>query len=140
MTKPLSESEAWKTIEAGKLGRLGCVDYGEPYVVPINFQVRDRQIYSHSLIGRKVRALREYAGACLQVDKIDDDFHWRSAIAFGDFEEVVDPDERKQILQELLTRFPKLTPVESQLQPDTHAQPAIVFRLRVDRVTGVAED
>jgi uncharacterized protein len=140
MTKPLSKSEAWKTIEAGKLGRLGCVDDGEPYVVPINFLVHDRQIYSHSLIGRKVRALREHARACLQVDKIDDDFHWRSAIAFGDFEEVVDPDERKQILQDLLTRFPKLTPVESQLQPDTHARPAIVFRLRVDRVTGVAED
>lgn len=140
MTKPLSESEAWKIIEAGKLGRLGCVDRGEPYVIPINFLVRDGQIYSHSLLGRKIQALREHARACLQVDRIEDDLHWRSAIAFGDFEEVTDPDERKQILQQLLVKFPKLTPVESQLPLDTRPQPAIVFRLRIDRVTGVAEE
>jgi uncharacterized protein len=140
MTKPLSESEAWKIIEGGKMGRLGCVDHGEPYVVPINFLVRERQIFSHSLLGRKIQALREHRRACLQVDHIEDDLHWRSAIAFGDFEEVNNLDERKEVLQQLLTKFPKLTPVESQLPTDTRPQPAIVFQLGVERVTGVAED
>jgi len=37
MTKSLNEGEAWSIISAGNLGRLGCIDDGEPYVVPINY-------------------------------------------------------------------------------------------------------
>ena len=85
MTKALSEREAWDIVNAGSLGRLGCVDDGEPYVVPINYVASEGHIYSHSLAGRKVQAMRKHSRVCLQVDRIQDDFHWQSAIAFGNF-------------------------------------------------------
>jgi nitroimidazol reductase NimA-like FMN-containing flavoprotein (pyridoxamine 5'-phosphate oxidase superfamily) len=85
--------------------------------------------------------MRAHPRTCLQVDHIDDDFHWRSAIAFGDFEEVRVPSDRRSILSKLLEYFPLLTPVESAMARDASApHSSIVFRIRVDRITGVTEE
>ena len=140
MTRALTDVEARDVIKNGKVGRLGCIDNQEPYVVPINYLADDDTIYSHSLPGRKIDAMRSHPRACLQVDQIDDDFHWRSAIAFGNFEEITLPADRREILVKLLARFPTLTPVESMITRDAAAPDSIVFRIVVDRVTGVQED
>ena len=140
MTTVLSDAKALELIKAGKVGRLGCIDKDEPYVVPINYLLDEGSIYSHSLPGRKIDAMRTHPRVCLQVDQVDDDFHWRSAIAFGNFEEIRVPSERRAILGKLLARFPLLTPVESRIAQDAAAPDSIVFRIIVDRVTGVEEE
>jgi len=127
-------------LSAAKIGRLGCVDNGEPYIVPINYVFEDGSIYSHSLPGRKIDVLRAHPRACLQVDEIEDDFNWRSALAYGKFEEIRVPSDRRSILSKLLARFPLLTPVESVMAQDAGAPDSIVFRIRIERVTGVAEE
>lgn len=139
MTRMLSDAEARTLIAGGKMGRLGCVANGEPYVVPINYVFEDGSIYSHSLPGRKIEALRAHPRACLQVDEIENDFHWRSAIAFGNFEEIDRPRDRRAILSKLLVRFPLLTPVESMVVQDAAPPDSVVFRIIVDRITGVEE-
>ena len=137
--KTLSEDEGRALLGACGIGRLGCVDNGEPYVVPINYVFDEGSIYSHSLSGRKIEALRAHRRACLQVDEIESDFRWRSVIAFGNFEEIRVPSERRSILGKLLARFPLLTPVESVMAPDTTEPNSVVFRIRIDRITGVSE-
>ncbi len=139
MTRMLSEAEARNLIAGGKIGRLGCVDNGEPYVVPINYVFEDGSIYSHSLPGRKIDAMRAHPRACLQVDEIEYDFAWRSAIAYGNFEEIRVTSDRRSILGKLLARFPLLTPVESVMAQDASAPDSIVFRIIVDRITGVED-
>src|SRR4029077_16164514 len=129
MTRMMGETEARDLIAAGKIGRLGCVHAGEPYVVPINYVFEDISIYSHSLPGRKIEALRAHPRACLQFDEIRDDFSWRSVIAYGNFEEIRVPSARRSILSKLLTRFPLLTPVESLMAQDAAAPDSIVFRI-----------
>jgi nitroimidazol reductase NimA-like FMN-containing flavoprotein (pyridoxamine 5'-phosphate oxidase superfamily) len=138
--RTLAENEAFALLNSVKMGRLGCVDCGEPYVVPINYFIDGASIFSHSLPGLKIEALRAHPRACLQVDRIEDDFHWRSAIAFGRFEEVALPHDRRTILKKLLERFPKLTPVESMIAQDAGAPDSVVFRILIDRITGVEED
>ena len=139
VTRGLSENEAREVIRAGKIGRLGCIDKDEPYVVPINYIVDDGSIYSHSLPGKKIDALRSNPRACLQVDQIVDDFQWRSAIVFGRFEEIRLPKDRRAILEKMLTRFPNLTPVESTIVQDAGAPDSVVFRIMIDRITGMEE-
>ena len=139
MTRALLDEEARALLSAAKVGRLGCVDNGEPYVVPINYVFEDGSVYSHSLPGRKIEALRANPRACLQVDDIEDDFEWRSVIAYGNFEEIRVPSDRRSILGKLLARFPQLTPVESLMAQDAGAPDSVVFRIRIDRITGVAE-
>lgn len=140
MTKQLSDHEARALLSAVGIGRLGCIYENEPYVVPINYVFDDGVIYSHSLPGRKIDALRSHPRACLQVDYIESDLEWCSVIAYGTFEEIRARNDREVILGKLLSRFPKLTPVESLQARDAAAPDTIVFRIRIDRITGVAED
>jgi nitroimidazol reductase NimA-like FMN-containing flavoprotein (pyridoxamine 5'-phosphate oxidase superfamily) len=138
--KTLQEDEARALLSASKIGRLGCIDHGGPYIVPINYVFEGESVYSHSIPGRKIEAMREQPRACLQVDDIENDFQWRSVIAYGNFEEIRVPSDRKVILGKLLARFPLLTPVESVMARDAGAPDSIVFRIKVDRITGVEEE
>jgi len=137
--RALLEKDARELLSTCRVGRLGCVDNGEPYVVPINYVFEDGSVYSHSLPGRKIEVLRANPRACLQVDEIENDFVWRSVIAYGNFEEIRVPSDRRSILSKLLARFPLLTPVESQMAQDAGAPDSVVFRIRIDRLTGVTE-
>jgi nitroimidazol reductase NimA-like FMN-containing flavoprotein (pyridoxamine 5'-phosphate oxidase superfamily) len=109
-------------------------------VVPISCLLEDNYLYSHSLNGMKIAALRENPRACVQVDEIHSELSWRSAIAFGRYEEVTNPDQRSEFLNKLFREFPMLTPVESTIAVDGLAQKVIVFRIRIDRLTAVSEE
>jgi len=139
MISVLDNQEARKVLQSARLARLGCIVNGEPYIVPINYNFEDDCLYSHSLPGTKINGLRQNPRACVQVDEIESDLHWRSAIAFGKFEEITKQNERAEVLAKLLKRFPMLTPVESAITTDGGAPEVIVFRIKIDRVTGVSE-
>ena len=139
MMKMLSDDESRHLFHVARVARLGCVVRGEPYVVPINVHLEDDYLYSHSLPGLKISGLRENPRACVQVDEIESDLHWRSALAFGAFEEITKPGERADVLGKLLKKFPMLTPVETMIAIDGVAAEVIVFKIRIERLTGVAE-
>ena len=136
----LSEVESEKLLRAAGLARLGCIVDGGPYIVPINYYFEDGCIYGHSLPGLKISALRENPRACVQADEIESDLSWRSVLAFGDYEEITNPSERKRVLGKLLKRFPTLTPVESAIAADAGPPPVIIFRIRIVSMTGVGEE
>jgi hypothetical protein len=139
MMKTISQEQARALLAEKSVGRLGCVSEGEPYVVPVSYILEGDFLYIHSLMGKKIRALRSQPRACLQVDDIRDAYHWRSVIATGHYEEVWDSRQRVRILDELYSHFPNLTPVEDVPVHDGQSS-IIVFRIRVDHITGVAEE
>jgi len=139
MMTMLNNVEARKVFQSARVARLGCIVNGEPYVVPISCHLEDDCLYSHSLPGLKISGLRENPRACVQVDEIESDLHWRSAIAFGKYEEITKSNEREEVLGSLLRKFPMLTPVESAIAVDASTPQVIVFRIRIDRLTGVSE-
>jgi len=139
MMKMLSDDEARNLFQFARVVRLGCIVNGEPYIVPINCHFEDDYLYSHSLPGLKISGLRENPRACVQVDEIESDLRWRSAIAFGTFEEIIKANERADILSKLLRDFPMLTPVESAIAIDGSSPEVIVFKIRIERLTGVSE-
>lgn len=134
----LRDEESLAILRDGNLGRLGCIADGKPYVVPVHYFFDGKDVYIHSLPGRKINALRANSRACLQVDEIRDAYHWRSVIAYGNYEEILEEQARESILSKLFTRLPHLTPVESRLADGL--KQTIVFRIRVDEVTGVGEE
>jgi len=139
MMKMLTDEEARQLFESARVVRLGCIVNGEPYVVPINCHLEGNHLYSHSLAGLKIAGLRENPHACVQVDEIETDLQWRSAIAFGKYEEITKPDARADVLSTLLRKFPLLTPVESAIAIDGISAEIIVFRINIERLTGVSE-
>ena len=139
MMQMLSNEAARRLFDVVRVARLGCIVNGEPYVIPINCLLDGDYVYSHSLPGMKITGLRENPRACVQVDQIESDLHWQSAILFGRYEEVTRSNERAEILAKLLRKFPMLTPVESAIAIDGAVAEVIVFRIRIERVTGVSE-
>jgi len=139
MIKMLSNDETRNLFQRARVARLGCIVNGEPYVVPINCQLDGDYLYSHSLPGSKISGLRENPRACVQVDEIESDLHWSSAIAFGKYEEIAKSNQRADILTKLLRKYPLLTPVESAIAIDGSAPEVIVFRIKIERLTGVSE-
>jgi nitroimidazol reductase NimA-like FMN-containing flavoprotein (pyridoxamine 5'-phosphate oxidase superfamily) len=140
MMKMLSNDESRRLFEVARVVRLGCIVNGEPYVVPINCYLKGAALYSHSLPGAKISGLRQNPRACVQVDEIETDLRWRSAIAFGRYEEISNGNERAEILQKLLRQFPMLTPVESAIVVDGATPEVIVFKINIERLTGISED
>ena len=139
MINILHEDEARDLLIDERIGRLGCIADGEPYVVPVNYIYHDGSVLVHSLPGRKIIAMRLNPRICLQVDRIESDFGWKSAIAFGNYEEVTNAAERSHTLDLLLKRFPQLTPVETLIAEDAMAPAPIVFRIVIDRLTGISQ-
>lgn len=135
----MSDVQARELLGSARVGRLGCIVNGEPYIVPINCSFEDKCVYSHSLPGLKIMGLRENPRACVQVDEIESALRWGSVLAFGNVEEIVKPSERKEIMSKLLKRFPMLTHVESAIAKDGSPLEVIVFRIRIDRITGVSQ-
>ena len=131
-------SDSLAILHEGRLGRLGCIADEGPYVVPVNYYFDGKDIYVHSLKGKKIDALRANPRACLQVDEIRDSYHWRSVIAFGTYEEVTDEKTRERVLADLFKRVPHLTPVESKMMKGV--EETIIFCLKVDEITGVGEN
>jgi nitroimidazol reductase NimA-like FMN-containing flavoprotein (pyridoxamine 5'-phosphate oxidase superfamily) len=139
MIVKLGVEEAREMLRESRIAHLGCIAEGAPYVIPVHYFYDGVCVYIHSLPGRKITAMRENPRVCLQVEKIQDEFHWRSVIAFGEYEEVEDLEERDRVLQELFARFPHFTPVESAMAEAAGVPPTIVFRLRIHTITGVSE-
>ena len=135
----LTEDQSRHILAEKRVGRLGCIVEGGPYIVPINYYFADDFIYSHSLPGLKISALRDNPRACLQVDDIASDLNWRSVLVFGTFQEVRGASEKGAILNKLLENCPTLTPVESAIAIDGGPPAVIVYRLKIDKITGLAE-
>ena len=58
MITPLSDEEVRALLTEQRVGRLGCVYEGGPYVIPVNYVFDGENIYVHSLPGQKLEALR----------------------------------------------------------------------------------
>ncbi|HSF24393.1 MAG TPA: pyridoxamine 5'-phosphate oxidase family protein [Blastocatellia bacterium] len=138
MIRQLNKEETRELLLEGRIGHLGCVEGGVPYVVPVSYLIHEDSIYVHSLLGRKIRAMRENPRVCFQVEEIKDAYHWRSALAFGQYHEVTDEQERNWAVRRLLARFPQLTPIESVPVHDGQSS-VIVFRIRIEEMSGVGE-
>jgi nitroimidazol reductase NimA-like FMN-containing flavoprotein (pyridoxamine 5'-phosphate oxidase superfamily) len=139
MIKVLSKQESHELLSMERVARLGCIAEGVPYVVPVNYVFDGAYIYVHSMPGRKVMAMRVNPHVCLQVDRIENEWSWRSVLAVGLYEEITTEQERSCVMSRLLGRFPQLTPVESIIAEDAGAPTPVVFRVRLEKLTGICE-
>lgn len=139
MIYELGAEEARTLLARETFAHLGCVVEGFPYVVPLHYVVDGGFAYAHSGEGRKLEGMRAYPWVCLQVERVDSEYHWRSVQAFGTFEEIDDETERERVFSMLFARFPRLTPADSVRRTGHLDATPIAFRVRLERVVGVGE-
>jgi len=110
MSRELTRAEIDDILLTQTIGRLGLIDDGVPYVVPVSYAYYDGAIYGHSAPGRKARALRSHPEVCFEVEDVESLTEWRSVIAWGTFEQLLG-DEAARGMDRLIARFrPMLAP------------------------------
>ena len=104
--------------------------------------VADRELPRHDLAhyrGRLVVDLRPRAagGKREAFERLLAELRPSSVIAFGEYEEITELEERARMMGALFQQLPHLTPVESRITKGLAE--VVVFCLRINRLTGVSE-
>lgn len=126
------------------VGRIGCHADGMTYVVPISFAYDGEYIYAHSSEGMKVNMMRKNSRVCFQTDQMQDMGNWQSIVAWGDYEELNEPDQRRVALEKLVARALPIVSSETThltdhwpfLSTDLNNIKGIVFRIKLTTKTG----
>lgn len=126
------------------LGRIGCCDDGVTYIVPISYAYDGICVYGHTREGMKINIMRKNTAVCFEVEEMKDMANWKSVIAWGRFEEVTEPAQRKTGLQLLIDRvLPLISSETTHLSPlwpfpvcDVNTIKGIVFRIALEKKTG----
>lgn len=135
----LEKTDVLETLERGNLGHLGCFWANEVYVVPITYVFENPYIYSHSKDGKKISMMRQNPHVCIEVEEIRDMFSWRSAIAWGEYEELRG-DEATTGMRMLIKKITheiangKSSPLEMDF--DALFEEAVIYRIRVNKLSG----
>jgi nitroimidazol reductase NimA-like FMN-containing flavoprotein (pyridoxamine 5'-phosphate oxidase superfamily) len=104
MLGKLNEAQIEDLLMSLPVGRIGCHAEGTTYIVPVNYFYDGKAIYAHSGKGMKIDMMRINPKVCFQVDAIDDLLNWESVIAWGEFEEILNLQEKTHAMQNIINR------------------------------------
>lgn len=128
----LPDDEIEDLLRSAIVGRIACCAHGaegdgRPYLVPLAYGYDGESVFAHSGPGRKLDLMRAEPRVTFEVDEASAPDRWRSVIAEGTFEEIVDPPERERALR---TMYREPAPI-----PDLGAQ-TVVYRIRLTSRSG----
>ena len=145
--RKLTEAESRDILQKGEFGTLSLVgSEGEPYGVPLSYVCIDESIYFHG-------SREGYKSECIANDKrasfcvvanakayYDGGFSARyaSAVAYGDINEICDPDEKKAVLHSLCFKYLPAHAANAVDAIEKTVERTAVWRLTPERVTGKA--
>lgn len=141
----IDRDELDRILDEAMVMRLGMVDGGRPYVVPLNFAREGDVIWFHgAAAGRKLDCLRAAPVVCVEVDRFiglrtgpDACGDWTSAyesvVGFGTAEIVDDAAEKLHGLRVLMRKHSGREDWEFSR---SSVKGTVVVRIRLDALTG----
>jgi nitroimidazol reductase NimA-like FMN-containing flavoprotein (pyridoxamine 5'-phosphate oxidase superfamily) len=147
MYHDLTQAECRTLFEESHYAHLGCYDGTECYVLPITYLFHDGYLYSFTQEGKKIDIMGKHPNVCVQVERVESGFTWKSAIAWGPYERVTDPVHAQEMKLMLARQFGKITLRErkvpvSPMIADLHTRKegetdmSIIYRIKPIRMTG----
>ena len=138
----MSEKECRELLSRTSIGRLGCSQADQPYVVPIYFAFELDFFYVLSTIGQKIEWMRANPKVCIEIDEIANESEWTSVVVNGQFQELLEPqytDERAHARKLLEKRYLWWQNAlgERQLKSGQDLITPTFFRIRVASMTGL---
>jgi nitroimidazol reductase NimA-like FMN-containing flavoprotein (pyridoxamine 5'-phosphate oxidase superfamily) len=145
MLGTLDQTQIDALLKEQVTGRIACHADGTTYIVPINYVYHAPFIYTHSSNGKKIEMMRKNPDVCFEVDEIQTIFRWKSVVAWGQFEEVTDLDEKARLMQGIIHRIMPLAnnptdhPSHGITEKDSDIGDKvelIIYKIRLDKITG----
>ena len=124
--------------------RIGMIDRGVPYIVPLNYGYFDHAIYMHSALdGKKINLLKANNKVCFEIEyktaiiKKDIPCEWstkyRSLIGYGTIEIITDDEQKKHGLDIIMAHYAKTT---NNIYKEKKLEKIVILKLRIEQVTG----
>ena len=139
----LTTAECLEVLHRSHLARLACCRDDHPYIVPIGYDFDGEHLYSFSTLGQKIVWMRENPNVCVEVDDIEDRFHWTTVLVFGRYEELRTPVEHELARERARRLFEQREvwwqPAAAKAGPPEHHVP-LVYRIVINRLSGRRAD
>jgi nitroimidazol reductase NimA-like FMN-containing flavoprotein (pyridoxamine 5'-phosphate oxidase superfamily) len=146
----LSDEQIEDVLKESIFGRIGCHDGQKTYVVPINYVYDGKYIIAHSVEGMKIHMMRKNPNVCFEVDEMQSFTHWKSVIAWGQYQELTNERDRYTALKLFVDRMLHQKISKSAIPPEIvarkvhrddqgHIKP-IIFRIVITEKTGRYEN
>ena len=138
-----SREEIEAIIRRSTVCRLGLVDEGRPYIVPLAFGYKGNALYFHSApIGRKMEILRRNPEVCFELDTDAEPvpagaacgwtMRYRSVIGYGTVSFLESIAEKKTALSFIMGKY-----TNGAFEfPDESVREIAVFRLEIREMVG----
>ncbi|HEY6420410.1 MAG TPA: pyridoxamine 5'-phosphate oxidase family protein [Candidatus Binataceae bacterium] len=143
MIKELTRQESLDLLARARLGRLGCSQETQPYIVPIYFAYDHDYLYSFSTFGQKVEWMRANPKVCVEADEVISPQQWMSVIVFGHYEELPNTpkwrDAREYAYKKLQQRnaiWWEPGYVKTMLHHTDRQLEPLFFRIHIVQITG----
>lgn len=131
-------------LQSAPVCRIALIDDGHPYIIPVNFAVRDHHLYFHSATtGKKIDILRKNSSVCFEVDIPGDlvcgetacswSMKFKSVIGFGDAFFIVANDEKITFLNMLMKKYAGR---DSFFYSDEALDKVLVIGVRIKEISG----
>jgi uncharacterized protein len=135
--REMTEQECRAMLVETHVARLACARDNQPYVVPIHVDFDGASLYGYATLGQKIEWMRQNPLVCLEIDELRSHGLWASVVVFGHYEELPDTHESsRRIAERLFQRHPAWWEPASVPLAGHERRTPIVFRIRVDRVSG----
>lgn len=131
-------------------GRIGCNDGSKTYIVPTNYVYDGKHVILHSMMGSKIKMMRNNPSVCFEVDEMLSFTNWKSVIAWGLYQEITGERERQQAMKLFVERMMKIKLSQTALLPDmltknihsvsTGTIRPVIYRIIITEKTGRFEN
>jgi nitroimidazol reductase NimA-like FMN-containing flavoprotein (pyridoxamine 5'-phosphate oxidase superfamily) len=119
-----------------RVGHIGVISEGRPYVTPISFVHRGETVYLRMGPGRRLRAIEETPDVSLEVSLTSEDGQsWESVIVAGTAQIVTDNREVTTALGLLLDKYREQHIGLAWVVPDALPGPAEIVRIVATEIT-----
>jgi|FLYL01.1.fsa_nt_gi nitroimidazol reductase NimA-like FMN-containing flavoprotein (pyridoxamine 5'-phosphate oxidase superfamily) len=132
----LSRERAIQLLVESRVGHLGVISRGEPYVSPISYVVLDDALYVRTGRGRRIDAVAESPRVCVEVSQTDPQAgSWESVIVWGEAEVVTDDRTEQKVIMAILEKYRDV--MGSPLTPGSvFPDPGVVLRIPIEELSG----
>jgi nitroimidazol reductase NimA-like FMN-containing flavoprotein (pyridoxamine 5'-phosphate oxidase superfamily) len=146
MIGKLNDEQIEEVVQSNILGRIGCTENNNVYVVPVNYIYDGKHIIAHSVEGMKIRMMRKNPSVCFEVDEMKSFTNWKSVIIRGEFQELTEERDRYYAMKLFVERMMHLKISETAVLPEitgTRIHPRspgiirpVVFRIVISEKSG----
>ena len=138
----MSSKEIQELLQKVGYGHLGCLHNGKPYVMPMQYYLKDGDLYIFTTEGMKSHDMDTNPEVCLQVEAVHDLGHWRSVVVMGQAKRLTEQSDIDQVMQLVKATNPTLSPAINRTWIDAEGRPEVIeiYRIHPTEMTGRMTD